>query len=208
MTLANDSADSFEITEVLENSRSIKIQRGGLLINKPSENPELEKIKSRFKPIHEEFMENHWINYYFILIELSRQILISFIILLDDDKPVNVSLSIMLINGLFIILIIWMKPFKSFQTFILTLLTEFFLFIICLGTLGLAFLQDYVDKRGLTHELDVYLNIGWMIVYAHIILIYFFLVIQFISYCIMFFNIVKEIIPVVRNFFSDKGKVL
>ena len=158
-------------------------------------NPELSAILNKFKAIHEEFLDDSCIKYYFLIIELIRQIVISLIILIGDTTPVRVALSIMLINGLFIILLIWVKPYKNFQTFILNILTEFFLFIMCLAVLGIGFLQYFLeqsDRKTQPGDFELFLKIGWMLVYAHITLIYFFLVIQFIGYTILILNLFKK----------------
>ncbi len=210
LPITKNFSDFLETNKFLESSSTTQNNSEKLANNSPLEistNPALENLKTRYKIIHEEFLDDQWIRSYFILIEIFRQVLISFIILIGDYQPFYVSLFIMLINGLFIILLIWTKPFKSFQTFILTLLTEIFLFIICLGILGLAFLQDYVNERNLTHDFPFYLRIGWMIVYTNIILIYSFLIVQSIGYFIIIFDFYRQIIPLLKKYIKDRKKL-
>lgn len=61
LPLSNDFSNSFEIAKVLKNTRTITTQRGGLAENNLltiSKNPALENFKNRYKPIHEDFLDD------------------------------------------------------------------------------------------------------------------------------------------------------
>ena len=150
---------------------------------------------NRYCSLYQDFKHNNRIQSYFILWYLFKQLLYCLIITVSYDNPFYGLLMANIINILYFISLIVINPFKKFKNVFQNLFNEGCGII----AMSLAFSMAYLDKQNIIDE-DLKMKLGWGIIISNLMLILTFLVRIIFGWTLVFYQLFKELIKIVKRY--------
>lgn len=153
--------------------------------------------------LHYDFKKTNFFCKYYILFDFIRQSILSFIVVILFYTPIVSIIFICLIQLIFIIIIILFNPFKNWMLLYSTIFFELIITLAIGASLGIAIMDIKED-----FDIEMRLNLGWIIIYCNLALLYSFLGLNifiairerynkkiFKQYCYCFKNKKNKIVP-------------
>ena len=174
--------------------------------NKSAENQALflymEDFNKNFNALHKDYNQKGFFQSIFILIDLTRQLIFSLIIVMLFNIPFVGLILIILLNVAFVITFIIVKPFKEVIDNIQAFINECVLMSVCICSFILALMEHYD-----INDSDVKLRIGWVIVFCNVILIVIFLMRMTWNIIKFLYAITKLIFRLLAKAFKKRNRV-
>lgn len=139
----------------------------------------IQEEANNFFPFHKDYQQDSLHKSYFIIIELIRQSLYSLLIILFYDKPFLGLILILILNSIYVLIFVKIRPYKEKLDFCQNLFNE----IILISVFLCNFILASMEKFG-KNDLNLKIEIGWAIVIGNSILVLFFII-------RMIFNLLK-----------------
>ena len=177
--------------------------------NDYKEDPELKalilhldnKLRS-FYPLHKDFAHTTVLRSYFMMVDLIRQIFFSVSVICFYNEPFTGMIFVVLINVMYLIGFIIVKPFKLKLDIGQNILNELLLLIICCCTLMMAYMEKFNDFNE-----DLKMKMGWTIVFSNVSLIVIFLSRMMINLFNLAFFLIKLIVKVIISKLKKRNQV-
>lgn len=120
------------------------------------------ELSSRYRVLIDDFKSNNKFCSFFLVIDLMRNVILSFVLVLISDSPLSQIILFVVINSLVILYMLIVRPFNDLKLFFLNLLNEVTLITICGLILHLMTLDESIDDFN-----RVRYDIGWKIYYVN-----------------------------------------
>lgn len=159
----------------------------------------LEALNKEFSPLHKDFKHNRALQSYYLMFDLLRQCVFSALVVGLFDSPFTGILIVNIINFGYIAVFLFIKPFKEKIDFIQGILNE-----VCLILVSICALILITMERIHVYDLELRMNLGWVMVAANFFLMGFFLVRIFASLSFMAFLLFKFIFNKLKIKFQKK----
>lgn len=159
----------------------------------------LEALNKEFSPLHKDFKHNRALQSYYLMFDLLRQCVFSALVVGLFDSPFTGILIVNIINFGYIAVFLFIKPFKEKIDFIQGILNE-----TCLILVSICALILITMERIHVYDLELRMNLGWVMVAANFFLMGFFLMRIFASLSVMAFLLMKFIFNKLKTKFQKK----
>ena len=151
----------------------------------------LPHLKKKFSLLHSGFKSEKWYTRYFLLIDISRHLMLNIIVVSLYFNPLIQLIILCLINFSFFLFLIIAKPFKKTWNFMMEIIFESFINCGLICGLSIAILDYNQDW-----EIRKRMNLGWIIIISIILLQFTIIVNNFrriiLLYYKDFINFIKE----------------
>ena len=163
---------------------------------------QLELLSRTFYPLHKDYNHIWFASSYYIVLDLLRQTLFSLLVVTTFDQPFEGLIMVNVINIIFMVFFLTVRPFKKRIDFIQNLINDFCLLISSLAALVMASMEKihYVDQ-------DTKMGLGWLMVMVNGFLIMLFLLRIVYNIVIMAFAVTRIIIPALWKKITNRAKI-
>lgn len=168
--------------------------------NSPRERPSSEKIEdnnndfNRYAAFHKEFNHKNFWQSYFIVWSLFKQLLYALIITVSYHKPYEGLIVGILVQFVFMVSLLTVKPFKERKELLQNLFNE----TCTLSAMVFAFCLAYMDKNE-NFDGKMRINMGWGIVFSNLLLILAFLLRMIVAWISIMYEMGKECLKGIKK---------
>lgn len=157
----------------------------------------------RYSPFYKDFIHLHSSQSYYLIFDLGRQTVYCLLIVLLYDSPFAGTIILNVINILYTLLLLTIRPFKEQIETIQAFFNEICLLMASMSAMALA----SMEKFGIV-DFEVKMNLGWAIVFSNYLLIFVFLIRVVFMLVVLTFVLLRALYRYIKNEWKNRDNIL